>query len=78
MKSTGKKIVYQEVESSNVSGVYYNAESKQLYVKFKNGREYRYEDVSDEEFKDLIKSGKSFGKTLHSMIINQKDFVEIW
>lgn len=72
------KIYYKPVESSSVYGYNYVKSQKVLYVKFKNEREYKYEDVSEEEFGALIAEGASFGSVLSRTIANTKKFEEIW
>lgn len=72
------KIYYKPVESSNVYGYNYVMSQKILYVKFKNEREYKYEDVSEKEFAALIAKGASFGSVLNKTIANTKKFEEIW
>lgn len=70
-------IKYTKIDSSNIVGYFYNHPEKKLYIKFKNEREYLYQDVTHEEFEALEKS-ESFGKELYSKIINKKKFEEIW
>lgn len=43
-KIVGKEII-NEIESSNLSKTVYNLEEKTLVATFKNGLEYRYEEV---------------------------------
>ena len=78
MKKMDTKIFYKPIESSNIVGYNYSKGAKKLFVKFKNEREYRYDDVTEEEFQALIAEGASFGKVLYATIVNKKKFEEIW
>jgi hypothetical protein len=56
---------HQEVKSSNLHSVLYDAEKKRLEVVFKNGSAYQYHGVSSEEHAALMKAdshGKHFMK----------------
>lgn len=58
---------YIPVASSNVSGVSYNPELKILYVKFKGGTEYAYDNVPEDEYDSLL-SAQSVGGYLNDNI----------
>lgn len=61
-----------KVESSMIAEVAYLEESKALYVRFKNGSLYSYENVPKTLFDDLLNS-ESKGKFLTEYI--KKDYV---
>lgn len=58
---------YQQVASSNLEGVYYEAPSRRLYVKFKLGVEYYYSDVPSEIYDGLL-AADSKGKYLNQFV----------
>lgn len=49
-------------ESSNVDRMMYNDETKELVIKFNNGRYYTYSEVEMSEFED-IRAGNAFTRT---------------
>jgi hypothetical protein len=55
------------VDSSLVSFMTYHKISKMLYVTFKNGTLYLYNDVDRATFED-VRDSESIGKALHSKI----------
>lgn len=57
----------KQVDSSMFNEVGYDEETKELRVRFKNGREYVYEGVEDNVYNDLLEAtskGKFFGKNI--------------
>jgi hypothetical protein len=55
------------VTSSNVMAIAYNAECRQLYVRFQNGGIYRYDGVKPDEF-HAFRGASSIGGFLHARI----------
>ena len=45
---------FSNFESSAINILFYLEKSKELIVEFKNGEQYRYGEVSPEEWRDLI------------------------
>ena len=64
-----------EVKSSNISHVYYEAKTEQMFIKFCNGRIYKYFDVLLYEYDDLIHA-KSIGSNFN-IYIKPKQNIEI-
>ena len=62
--------------SSQIKAVYWNPIKKILYVRFPNRKEYSYEDVSEEEYKELI-TADSIGSYFHSYIKTEKKWQSI-
>ena len=60
-------IDYKSVESSNLTDIGYDEASKTLYVKFKGGGHYSYDNVSKETYNSLMKAG-SHGQHFHKHI----------
>ena len=71
-------IKYKKIESSNIEGVSFNREEKKYYIKFKNGREYVYENVGIEEVDQIESVEGSKSSIIRKLIINRKKFEEIW
>ena len=59
---------WQSVNSTNLSQIKYDELTHTMDVKFKNGAQYRYKDVPQEEFDGLM-SADSPGGYLRSQII---------
>ena len=60
-----ESVEWELVESSNVAGIGYNAQTKELHVQFKSGAVYVYQDVSFEvveAFKEAPSKGKYFNE----------------
>ena len=57
----------QYVESSNLLSASYDAEEMKLRITFKNGSQYEYEGVPEEEFTGLL-SAESKGKFFYQNI----------
>jgi hypothetical protein len=55
------------VQSSNVTSVGYDPDSKTLAIEFKDGSVYHYHDVESSTHEELV-SSKSVGKFIHSNI----------
>lgn len=58
---------YKPVASSNIAEVGYDPETKTMGVRFKDGAEYHYEDVSAEKHKTFVES-KSLGAHFHKHV----------
>lgn len=58
---------YIKVKSNNIDEVAYDQENKVLFVRFKNGGHYSYENVSKELYEELMKA-ESKGKFFHANI----------
>lgn len=65
-----------QVGSSNVDSVGYDSELQLLYIRFLNGSEYMYRDVSQYEFDGLI-NAPSVGSYLHRNIKNSYPYERI-
>lgn len=63
----------RKVESSNLEAIGYDADLKRLTVTFKNGRTYRYQNVEEAVFKDML-AADSKGRFFGSNIKGQYDF----
>ncbi len=63
---------FTKVESSMIAEIAHQSESETLFVRFKNGSLYFYEDVSKPLFDELLNS-ESKGKFLNNNI--KKDHV---
>ncbi len=66
---------YQQVSSSNLAGIKYHRERRELDITFKQGLVYRYFDVSPTLYKGLMAAG-SKGK-YHARYIKNKSFKKI-
>lgn len=49
------------VESSTISEVEYDLEKSELFVTFKNGKKYKYSDVTESWFRRMVEA-ESVGK----------------
>lgn len=63
-------------DSSTVRRVKYDEVSKSMRVEFHNGREYEYEDVPFDTYKDLIHA-ESVGKFFNASVRNAFSFTEL-
>lgn len=54
--------------SSNINKLVYRAKKQTLETTFKNGKTYRYSDVTEDEFKQL-KEAESVGKAHNELIV---------
>lgn len=61
------------VVSSNVKAVGHDPEDRALYVEFRDGSRYRYEGVSPEVFRALLRA-ESKGKFIHARIAKRYKF----
>lgn len=52
-----KELVKHMVDSSNLEWVAYDKDKQILYVQFRNGGLYNYEDVPEKIFNDLLHAG---------------------
>ena len=59
---------WTSLNSSNLRGANYNAETKDLNVKFKSGAIYEYADVPEAVYKELIDVDKPTGGFFHTNI----------
>ena len=64
------------VESSQIEAVGYEASTETMSVWFKNGSQYHYFGVNQEEY-DTVKNADSIGKELNSSIKPYKDYAKI-
>ena len=59
------------VQSSRVDSIKYDGESETLYVIFKGGKQYSYEDVSIGEYQSLM-SSESIRKAMQEVLNSHK------
>ncbi len=52
---------FKPIVSSNLEAASYDAAKRELIVRFKNGRAYKYSDVSSELFADLLAAESAGG-----------------
>lgn len=69
-------LITKNVVSSNIVSVGYDQSKKSLFVNFKNGSEYRYDNVPVEVFEELI-GAESVGAFLNKQIKNVYEFEKI-
>ena len=69
-------LITKNVTSTNIVSVGYDQAKKSLFVNFKNGSEYRYDNVPDEVFEELI-GAESVGAFLNKQIKNVYEFEKI-
>lgn len=62
-----KNIPVQSIESSNIEGLAYLAESKILKIRFSGGGEYIYKNVEELQYKNIM-NAKSIGKYFNDNI----------
>ena len=55
------------VSSSNLNAVAYDKDLRSLFIRFNDGREYRYFEVPEQEFNNLL-NAFSHGKYFHNYI----------
>lgn len=67
-----KPKVFIPVASTMLNGVSYDSETSQLYVQFKNGSTWEYDDVPA-EVADGLTAGGSAGSFFHNQIKDQYD-----
>ena len=61
---------WHTVESSNVDALAYDGEY--FYTRFKSGAVYRYENVTDTIFKEIL-GAASVGRTLNELVKSKPD-----
>ena len=64
------------VRSSNLDAVGYDAVKHVLYVAFKNGTQYGYQNVPEETYQAFM-NAESLGKFFHASIRNGFPFAKI-
>lgn len=62
-----ENIQWQSVDSSNIEAVAYDAEEKQIFVRFKDGAEWVYDNCEQKLF-DSFLNAPSIGKFFHANI----------
>lgn len=62
----------QPVDSSNLSSVGYDPDSSTLEVEFRSGHVYRYSDVPEQTYKNLL-GASSPGEFFRSNVMGQFD-----
>jgi hypothetical protein len=67
MNSILQEVVWQEVDSSNITAVAYHEDSGQILVRFKDGGEYAYEGC-DLPLYERFKNAPSVGKFFYANI----------
>lgn len=67
---------YRYVASSNIQGIAYDVSTKTLFVQFKNGAEYAYYQVPEEEYEAML-SASSAGGYLNDNIKNSYSYSRV-
>lgn len=68
---------FQNVESSNIDGVYYNSEDQELFVRFKTGLViYKYHNVAQDVY-DQFMNAESKGKYFAASIKNSYTYEKV-
>lgn len=67
---------YRYVTSSNIQGVAYDRDTQTLYIQFKNGSEYSYANVPNDEYEELIEAS-SVGSYFNDNIKGQYAFTRV-
>ena len=70
------KITYTPIESTALSGYSYDGTTRKLQIKYKNGGEYTYHDVSAERV-EALREAKSPGGYFAAKIRNQHKATKI-
>ena len=60
-------MILEPVESSNIAAVGYDSQHSQLYVQFKHGGTYRYDEVPLQLHMKIM-DAESCGKAFHALI----------
>lgn len=60
----------QEVKSTNLVSIGYDEQTETLEIEFKGNRIYRYQNVSKEEYNNLV-NAESIGKYFNTNIKNE-------
>lgn len=74
LKAQAADLNWIPVASSNLRSVAYAADFRRLFVQFKNGGVYAYEDVPEALYMGLL-SAPSKGKYLHAVIKRGSQYV---
>ena len=69
------KLVWTDVDSSNVESVAYDGETKTLAIKYVNGGLYSYDAVDMQVYTDLVHA-ESVGKFLNQQIKGRYSFLK--
>ena len=69
-------MILQKVNSSNLDLVGHDPITSEMIVRFKNGDIYRYENIKESVYKDMI-SAVSVGKFFNSNIRGKYEFKKI-
>jgi len=64
------------VSSSNLEAVAYDKDNEQLYIKFKSGSVYKYDQVSEDLFNSLL-NAESVGKFFKQEIEKSHSYEKI-
>lgn len=59
--------IWTNLESSNLLAARYDREKEELHIRFKRGGHYKYFDVRESVFEDLL-NASSHGKFFHAYI----------
>ena len=70
-----KSLLLFKVQSSNIAGLTYLPETKQVFVMFLNGSIYSYEDVLKDEY-DRLLTAKSVGTELRKSFIGKHTYAK--
>lgn len=70
------KLEAPEKKSSTVESFGYDKEQQELYIKFYNSGLYRYNEVTDDEYNQLLQS-ESFGSFVAKEIIKKHKCVRV-
>lgn len=64
------------ISSSMISKLSYSAKEKKLFVTFNNEKVYCYEQVTEQEFMELLQA-ESMGRHFSQNIKDEKEFTEL-
>ena len=65
-----------DVDSSVIKSVGFEPVHRDLFIEFKNGKQYIYHEVPEEEFEALIEA-ESVGSYFNAEIADEYDFMEL-
>ena len=74
LKAQAADLEWIPVDSSNLAAVAYAADFRRLFVRFKNGNTYAYEDVHEGIYQQMLMA-PSKGKFLHEAIKRGSQYV---
>lgn len=60
--------MHEITNSSQVVGIGYNTQDKQMFVRFKTGPLYQYDDVSVDEYESILNEKDSIGVKLRKVV----------